>query len=271
VDACRLVDGALTVAGTAARAGGAVLLATDRTRLDVDLKDGRVDLTTSADRASQAAVVAVLRATFPEHRIVGEEGVEEGPDAGHVWYVDGLDGTGNFANGLPWYAVSVGLRCGGEVVAGAVFDPVHDELFAAGRGRGATGNGVPLRASATADLGRALVVTQIQSADPARVAQHAELVHALLAGTGGVRSPGAPALILAHIAAGHYAGYVERAMPPWDTTAGQLLLEEAGGRLTDLAGTRVTGDAVSDVVASNGPVHEALLELVGRPPGYSAS
>ncbi|MCX6466550.1 MAG: inositol monophosphatase family protein [Pseudonocardiales bacterium] len=263
MDPCRLVDEALTLAGTAARAGGAVLRATDRSRLDVDLKDGRVDLTTSADRASQAAVVAALREAFPEHRIVGEEGTEEGTDADHVWYVDGLDGTSNFAHGLPWYAVSVGLRCRGEVVAGAVFDPVHDELFAAGRGRGATGNGVPLRVADTADVGRALVVTQIQSADPARIAQHAGLVHALLGATGGVRSPGAPALIMAHIAAGHYTAYVERAMPPWDITAGQLLLEEAGGRVTDLAGTRVGGPAVTDVLASNGAVHDALLAVIG--------
>jgi myo-inositol-1(or 4)-monophosphatase len=205
----------------------------------------------------------VLREAFPEHRIVGEEGTEEGPDADHVWYVDGLDGTSNFAHGLPWYAVSVGLRCRDEVVAGAVFDPVHDELFAAGRGRGATGNGVPLRVADTAEVGRALVVTQIQSADPARIARHAELVHRLLGATGGVRSPGAPALILAHIAAGHYTAYVERAMPPWDITAGQLLLEEAGGRLTDLAGARVGSAAVTDVLATNGPVHDALVELIG--------
>ncbi len=263
VEQCRLVDQAVTVAGAAARAGGAVLLATDRTRLDVALKDGRVDVTTSADRASQAAVVAVLRESFPAHRIVGEEGTDEGPDAEHVWYVDGLDGTSNFAHGLPWYAVSVGLRCREEVVAGAVFDPVHDELFAAGRGRGATGNGVPLRVAGTVTLAEAVVVSQIQSSDPARIAQFVAMFETIMNAAGGVRFPGAPALILAHIAAGHLTAYVERAMAPWDITAGQLLLEEAGGRLTDLTGRRVASGAVTDVVATNGPIHDALLGLLG--------
>jgi myo-inositol-1(or 4)-monophosphatase len=124
-----------------------------------------------------------------------------------VWLVDGLDGTSNFTHGIPWYCVSVALRCrehgADEVVAAAVHDPVHDDLWAAGRGRGATGNGVPLRVDGTARLDRALVVSQIQSADPARIAEFAAMFRALMNGAGGVRFIGAPALILSHIAAGH--------------------------------------------------------------------
>lgn len=261
---CALTDAALTAAVDAARAGGGVLAATDRTRLSVTLKDERVDVTTSADRESQAAVVRVLREAFPDHRIVGEEGTEPGGDAGHVWYVDGLDGTSNFTHGLPWYGVSVALRCADEVVAAAVYDPVHDELFAAGRGRGATGNGRPLRVDGTATVDRALVVTQIQSADPQRIAAFARLHEALLNATAGVRSPGAPALILSHIAAGHYTAYVERALPPWDVSAGQLILEEAGGQVTDFSGARVASAATTDVVATNGAIHADLLALLAR-------
>ncbi len=271
---CALADRALSVTEAAARAGGAVLAATDRTRVDVTYKDARVDVTTSADTASQAAVVAVLRSAFPDHVIVGEEGTEPGTDARHVWYVDGLDGTSNFTHGLPWYAVAVALHCSGpgydDVVAGAVHDPVHGELFRAARGRGATvtvgdGPARPLRVAATAEPARAVVVTQIQSADPARIARHARLVETLLLATAGVRSPGAPALILSHIAAGHYDAYVERAMPPWDISAGRVILEEAGGRVTDFAGMPVTS-AVTDVVATNGAVHTALLELLASSP-----
>jgi myo-inositol-1(or 4)-monophosphatase len=263
---CPLVDAARTAAADAARAGGAVLAATDRTRVDVTLKDARVDVTTSADLASQAAVVAVLRKAFPQHVIVGEEGGEPGSDAEHVWYVDGLDGTSNFTHGIPWYCVSVALRCGPEVVAGAVYDPVHDELWSAGRGQGATGNGVPLRVAATGTLGTAVVVSQIQSSDPARIARFAAMFERLMNAAGGVRFVGAPALILSHIAAGHVTAYVERAMPAWDISAGQLLLEEAGGRLTDFAGARVASADVTDVVATNGAVHDELLAVLAAPP-----
>lgn len=260
---CPLLDDAVAVAAGAARAGGSVLLGMDRTTLDVTLKDAQVDMTTSADRASQAAVVADLRATFPDHVIVGEEGTEPGTDDAHVWYVDGLDGTSNYANGIPWYAVSVALRCrehgADEVVAGAVYDPVHDQLFVAGGGLGATVNGEPLTGSVVAPLRAAVVVTQIQSADPVRIARHAATVERLLNTAGSVRSPGAPALIMAHIAAGHFGAYVEREMASWDISAGQLLMEEAGGRVTDLAGQRIDSADVTDVVATNGAIHDELL------------
>jgi myo-inositol-1(or 4)-monophosphatase len=259
---CRILDAALTAAVDAARAGGAVLAATDRTRVDVTLKDARVDVTTSADLASQAAVVDVLRAAFADHVIVGEEGTEPGSDADHVWYVDGLDGTSNFTHGIPWYAVSVALRCRDAVVAGAVYDPVHDELWAAGLGRGATGNGHPLRVAGAARVAEAVVVHQIQSSDPALIAQFAATFQRLLNAAGGVRFVGAPALVLSHVAAGHVDAYVERAMPAWDISAGQLILEEAGGRLTDLAGVRVASADVTDVVATNGAIHDELLAVL---------
>jgi myo-inositol-1(or 4)-monophosphatase len=268
---CPLVDDAVAVAAGAARAGGSVLLHMDRATLDVTIKDAGADMTTSADHASQAAIVADLRATFPDHVIVGEEGTEPGSDDTHVWYVDGLDGTGNYANGIPWYAVSVALRCrehgADEVVAGAVYDPVHDQLFCAGRGSGATVNGEPLAVSSLAPLRRTVVATQIKTADPARITRHAATVERLLATAGSVRSPGAPALIMAHIAAGHYGAYVEREMPAWDISAGQLLIEEAGGQVTDTRGLRIATADVTDVVASNGAIHDELLDALRSPAG----
>jgi myo-inositol-1(or 4)-monophosphatase len=276
---CPLVDDAVAVAAGAARAGGSVLLGMDRTTLEVTVEDSGADITTSADHASQAAIVADLRATFPDHVIVGEEGTEPGADPAHVWYVDGLDGTSNYATGIPWYAVSVALRCRehgpDEVVAGAVYDPVHDQLYCAGRGTGATVNGEPLAVSADAPLRRAVVATQIKSADPARIAHHAASVARLLTTAGSVRSPGAPALIMAHIAAGHYGAYVEREMPAWDVSAGQLLVEEAGGRVTDTRGLRIATADVTDVVASNGAIHDELLDVLrgdgARPPSATGA
>lgn len=245
-----------------------MLTGTDRTRVRVTTKDGRVDMSTSADRASQAAAVAVLRDAYPEHGVIGEDGDLDGADRDHVWLVDGLDGTGNFAHGIPWYCVSVALRCresgGDEVVAGAVFDPVHGELFAAARGRGSTVNGSPLRVADTGTLDRAVVASQIQSSDPARIARFTAMFETLLNTAGGVRFLGAPALILSHVAAGHLTAYVERAMAAWDISAGQLILEEAGGRLTDFTGARVASADVTDVVASNGGIHEELLGVLAR-------
>ncbi len=259
-------DTDLEIATAAARAGGAVLAATDRSTLDVTLKDARVDITTSADSASQAAAVEVIRAAFPDHTIVGEEGTVPGSDTSHVWYVDGLDGTSNFANGIPWYCVSVALRVDDEVVAAAVFDPVHNDVFAAGRGSGATLNARPLRVSPEPTLGRAIVATQIQTSDEARIGEFVGDMQRLMNAAGGVRFMGAPALLLAHIAAGHLTAYCERAMPPWDISAGQLLVEEAGGRVTDRRGVRIASAAVTDIVASNGAIHDALLAVVGRSP-----
>ena len=264
---CPLIDRALRVAESAARAGGAVLAATDRTGITVTLKDARVDVTTSADRASQAAAVAAIHGEFPGHVVVGEEGTVDGTDAEHVWFVDGLDGTSNFAHGIPWYCVSVALRCRDEAVAGAVFDPVHDVLYAAGLGRGATGNGARLKVDGTGALDRAVVVSQIQSADPARIAEFTAMFEALMNAAGGVRFTGAPALILSHVAAGHFTAYVERAMASWDISAGQLILEEAGGRLTDFTGTRVASSEVTDVVATNGHIHDDLVAVLSARAG----
>ena len=252
------------VAVAAATAGAAVLRATDRDTLQVRLKDARVNLTTSADLASQQAAVGAIRAVFPEHTVVGEEGTVAGPDTEHVWYVDGLDGTGNFAAGLPWYCVSVALRRGGAAVAGAVHDPVHDELFAAGTGLGATRNGVALRVGGPDTLDRAVVATQIQTADPARIHRFTGELEALMLACGGVRFLGAPALLLSHIAAGHLSAYVERAMAPWDISAGQVILTEAGGRVTDLDGVPIDTAEVTDVLASNGRIHEQLRAVFPR-------
>jgi myo-inositol-1(or 4)-monophosphatase len=255
-------DTAVEIATAAARAGGAVLAATDRTTLDVTLKDARVDLTTSADSASQAAVVEVIHGAFPDHTIVGEEGTVPGNDTRHVWYVDGLDGTSNFTNGIPWYCVSVALRADDEVLAAAVYDPVHDDLFAAGSGGGATRNGRPLQVAQEPELRRAIVATQIQSSDEGRIGEFVHDMQRLMNAAGGVRFMGAPALLLAHIAAGHLTAYCERAMPPWDISAGQLLVEEAGGRVTDRRGVRIASAAVTDIVASNGAIHDALLAVI---------
>ena len=140
-----------------------------------------------------------------------------------------------------------------------MYDPVHDELFAAAAGLGATRNGRPLRVGGPETLDRAVVAFQIQTSDPERIHRFTGELDALMQVCRGVRLMGAPALLLSHVAAGHLTAYVERSMPPWDITAGQVILLEAGGVLTDLDGVAVDTPEVTDVVASNGRIQDHLL------------
>jgi len=254
----------LLVAEAAARAGGAVLMARLRGNGDLQIayKDGRANLVTVADRESQRAVTDVIRAAFPDHAVVGEEGTTGNPGTEHVWYVDPLDGTTNFAHGLPFFCVSVALRSRGQTVAGAVYDPARDEMFAASLGGGATVSGLPLRVSGIARLDRALVVAQAQSVDEGEIRAYAALVRRLMQAAGGVRSLGSPALTLCAIAAGRLEAYCEYAMDAWDIAAGQLILQEAGGTLTTFSGAAHTTAERADVAASNGRVHPELLAVL---------
>ena len=255
---------AAEVAEAAARAGGAVLTRwlQGSPDLEIGYKDARANLVTAADRESQRAVTETILTVFPGHAVDGEEGAAGNPDATDVWYVDPLDGTTNFTHGLPFCCVSVALRSQARTVAGAVYDPVRDEMFVGVLGGGATLNGVPVGVSDIARLDRALVVAQAQTVDPGEIRAYARLVERLMSVSGGVRSLGSPALTLCSIAAGRLEAYCEYTMDAWDILAGQLILAEAGGTLTLFDGRpHVTADR-ADVVASNGYVHAELIQAL---------
>jgi myo-inositol-1(or 4)-monophosphatase len=249
------------VAVAAARAGGAVLLRhlSDGGDLGVAYKDARANLVTVADTESQRAVLAVIRAAFPAHTIVGEEGTAPGTDTGFTWYVDPLDGTTNYTHGVPFFCVSVALRAHGQTVAGAVYDPLRDEMYAATAGAGATLNGFPLRVSGVDRLDRALVVAQAQTVVPEEIRAYGALVTRLMTVCGGVRSLGSPALTLCAIAAGRLEAYCEYTMDAWDILAGGLIVAEAGGTLTLFDGQPHRSADRADVVASNGHLHDELV------------
>jgi len=253
---------AAEVAAAAARAGGAALLRRRLEKLHIEYKDARANLVTIADRESQRAIADIILTAFPGHAIDGEEGAAGNPDAADVWFVDPLDGTTNFTHGLPFWCVSVALRGGDVTVAGAVYDPLHDEMFVAARGGGATLNGAPVGVSDVARLDRSLVVAQAQTVDPDEIRAYALLTERLMSVAGGVRSLGSPALTLCAIAAGRLEAYCEYAMDAWDILAGQLILAEAGGMLTLFDGrAHDTTDRV-DVVASNGYIHADLINAL---------
>ena len=260
----RAANAELRLAAAAARAGGAVLMKRLQAGADLEVgyKDARANLVTAADREAQRVVTATILATFPQHLVNGEEGTAGDPGSGHVWSVDPLDGTTNYAHGVPFFCVSVALRAYGRTVAGAVYDPLRDELYAAGAEGGATLNGAPLRVSETAALDRSLVVAQAQTVDPDEIRAYARLVERLMLVTGGVRSLGSPALTLCAIAAGRLEAYCEYAMDAWDIAAGQLILEQAGGTLTLFDGRLHQSADRADVVASNSRIHADLIDAL---------
>jgi len=229
---------------------------------------GDVDLVTVADRTVEKLIRGRLREVFPEHGVYGEEGTREGLEREFRWYVDPLDGTTNFAHGFPHFCVSLGLEQrkpglkpdeDGRLVAAVIFDPLRDDLFTAEAGKGALLNGKALHVSRTAELAESLVGTGF----PSRKRHSSPNIHFYQEFTlrsHGVRRAGSAALDLAYVAAGRLEAFWEFNLNPWDTAAGILLVEEAGGRVTDFAGNPVQL-ASHEVLASNGLIHQELVGM----------
>lgn len=262
-------DQLLDVCVAGARAGGTVLVdGLARTR-QVELKSARASIVTEVDLASQVAVFDVIGATFPEHVIMGEEGDGGGDDRSYTWLVDPLDGTSNYASGIPFACVSVAVRDVDGVVAGAIFEPFRHELFTATRGGGAWLAGEQLHVRDEPHLGSVLIATGLQSDDPDQIAAHARRIEALHLHSRGARLLGSPALCLAYVAAGRLDAFYERdATYAWDVAAGALMIEEAGGRCEDLDGGPVNLDrGIANVLGTNGRVHDVLFDLIRRTDG----
>ena len=237
---------------------------------DVRFK-GTIDLVTEADQAAEDLIADRLRALCPEHDLLCEEGsVGAATGATFRWVVDPLDGTTNFAHGLPTFAVSIALEDAGIPVVGVVYDPMRDELFIACRGAGATLNGAPIYVSGVDRLISSILVTGF-SYDFERRAQQAEVWRDFLTRVQAIRQTGSAALNLCYIAAGRIDGYWERGISPWDVAAGAVLVTEAGGTVTNMRGGPFCSDD-REVLASNGTLHGDLLDVItvheGAPAGH---
>jgi myo-inositol-1(or 4)-monophosphatase len=231
---------------------------------------GAADLVTVADRTVEAYVRGALQAAFPSHGMYGEEGTRDRLDAEYRWYIDPLDGTTNFAHGFPHFCVSMGLEHrseglapehDGPIVAAVIYDPMRDELFVAERGKGALLNGKPMHVSAVPTVGEALLATGF----PSRKRHENPNIHfyqELTLRSHGVRRAGSAALDLAYVACGRVDAFWEFHLNPWDTAAGFLLVEEAGGMVTGFDGAyrRLNSD---EVLASNQLLHHELLGFFG--------
>ena len=236
-------------------------------QLQVSVK-GPGEFVSTADLHAERTLKNELTRARPGYGLLFEEGgATEGTDPHHRWIVDPLDGTTNFLHGIPHFAISIALERDGEIVAGLVYEPTRDEMFWAEKGAGAYLNDRRLRVSARRQLGEAIVGTGIPYGNRGDHAIYLATLERVMAGTGGVRRFGAAALDLAYVAAGRYDGYWEFGLFPWDIAAGLLLVREAGGFVSDLAGGQ-TMMTSGNVLAANGHLHlplAALLRDAARP------
>ncbi len=234
---------------------------------------GEVDVVTEADRASEKLITERLREAFPEHGIYGEEGTRRGLDSEYRWYVDPLDGTTNFAHGFPVFCVVLGCERrakglapnrDGEMIAGVIYDPLRDDMFSAERGGGAALNGSrlngrPIHVSRTRMLQESLIATGFPSQKRHRN-PNVHFYQQFTLRSHGVRRTGSAALDMAYVAAGRLEAFWEFNLNPWDTSAGYLIVEEAGGKVTHFDGSKFTLDS-REVFASNGLIHDEMRAL----------
>ncbi len=253
-------DTPLEVAVEAARAAGRIL----KERADrvgkIQYK-GEIDPVTEIDLLCEQEVIGRIQKAFPSHAFLAEEsGATEG-DADHLWVIDPLDGTVNYAHGYPCYCVSIGYQCKGEVLAGVVYNPCLDELFVAGKGQGATLNGKPITVSTTTELKQSLLATGFpydinESAD-----NNLDHFRNFITACQAIRRPGSAAMDLCYTAMGRFEGFWELKLHPWDYAAGWLMVEEAGGKMTRFDGSPFQmGDR--SILASNGHIHQAMVDVL---------
>jgi len=245
-----------------AREAGALLMKYFHQGLKIEYK-GDADLVTAADRASETLIRERISKQFPSHDVLGEEQGLNDQGSDYRWYVDPLDGTTNFAHGYPVFCVSMALEhrapgAEGSRIAGVVYDPSRDELFSAEKGNGAHLNGSSIHVSKATQLKECLVATGFPS-HKRHKNPNIFFYHQITLQTHGVRRAGSAALDLCNVACGRFDGFWEFNLNPWDTAAGVLIVEEAGGKATRFDGSPFRIDS-RETLASNGLVHDALIQ-----------
>ncbi len=253
----------LELAIRAAREAGAILQDYATRGFQIEHK-GRINLVTEADFASEHHIKQLITSHYPTHRILAEESGESahsGSSDDYWWIIDPLDGTTNFSHGYPCYAVSIGVEHRGEIVVGVIYDPTRDELFAAERGAGAMLNGQKIQVSDVDHLEKALVVSGFPYDVRERMDEYLPAWRKFLERAQGVRRLGAAAIDMACVAAGRMDGFWEYGLNPWDTAAGWVIIEEAGGRMTKLDGSPFD-NSIPSLLCTNGKIHDEMLEVL---------
>ena len=254
-------DRAQQVAIDTAKRAGALLHAELGKRRQIAFKGSPTNLVTEMDRRAEALIIGTIQAEFPRDAILSEERGTVGQPSNRRWIIDPLDGTTNYAHGIPIFCVSIALEVDGQTRLGVVYDPTLDECFVAGRGHGASLNGQRLSVSEAVTLNESLVATGLPY--NIRETPHNNLAEfaAFSVRCQGVRRMGSAVLYLCYVAAGRLDGYWELRVGPWDAAAGVLMVEEAGGRVTNLEGGALDRER-PQVVASNGRIHDEMLRVL---------
>jgi myo-inositol-1(or 4)-monophosphatase len=234
-----------------------------RTGLVIE-KKGAIDLVTQVDLEVERMARAVIAERFPDHTVLAEELPNErmaSAASAYRWVFDPIDGTVNYAHGLPFFCASLALELEGRAILGVVYEPTHEELFVAERGAGARLNGVPLAVTATGGMLDAMLCTGFPYDVRETVDDLVGLFGAFVGRARAVRRFGSAALDLCYVAAGRLDGFWERRLNAWDMSAGALMVEEAGGRVTDMEGGVFDAHG-GDILATNGPVHDEMLSTI---------
>ena len=260
----------LDVATESVLAAGAVLKERWGKLNNIQEKGRPGDLVTEADKLAEVEVLQVIKRHLPEHQILAEESGSLGnTDSQYLWVIDPLDGTTNYAHGLPLAATSVGLMIDGVPAVGAVYNPFSDELFQAATGLGATRNRCPIQVSQTQELSKSLLITGFaydrRETTDNNYAEFCHLTHL----TQGVRRLGCASMDLAGVACGRLDGYWERGIQPWDMAAGIVILREAGGKVTAYDGSPLD-IASGRILATNSLIHDALSQALAETPPLTA-
>jgi myo-inositol-1(or 4)-monophosphatase len=246
------------VAVDAARAAGRLLRDELSGARRIAYKGSPTNLVTEMDQRAEALILGRLRGAFPDDAILAEEHGAAGGRSGRRWIVDPLDGTTNYAHGLPLFGVSIALEEARRLALGVVYDPMRDELFVGERGGGATLNDAPIRVSATRSIDASLLVTgfpyNIRETADTNLPEYAAMSLRARA----VRRLGSAVIDLAYVACGRFDGYWELRLGAWDVAAGAVLVDEAGGRITGVDGGALDVDAPT-LLATNGLIHDAML------------
>lgn len=245
------------------RAGAAEILRFFNQDFKVSNKEGINNLVTEADHASEKAIMAVIKAAYPGHFILSEEAGEIIQDSNYKWIIDPIDGTINFAHGIPLNCVSIAIEHQAEIIMAAVYNPHLNELFFAEKGKGATLNDNPIRVSTQTKAVNACLVTGFPYTYINSINGPLEIFERFVRKGVPVRRLGSAAIDLCWVACGRFDGFYEHKLEAWDSAAGYLIVEEAGGRVTDLAGNKFSVYQ-HKVLATNGKIHDEMLDVINN-------
>ncbi len=253
----------LNIAVRAARTAGKVIVRSFEQLDKVEVQSkGTNDFVTDVDISAEEAIIETIRKSYPDHTIIGEEsGLLKGKDDDFQWIIDPLDGTTNFIKGIPHFAVSIALKVKGKLDQAVIFDPIRGELFTASRGKGAQLNGFRIRVKNHKDLSGTILATGFPFKHKQHTTAYMAMLNALFMKSSDVRRAGCPSLDLAYVAAGRADGFFEIGLKPWETAAGELLIIEAGGLVTDFNGGHEQVKS-GNIVAANTHILKAVLKEI---------